>query len=149
MPDSTEPTEPKAVPAPKAKPKAKPRKPRPRAPRPAFKKLAARPDIERLERVDYLRSNILLLERAAAESQPGTIAYIQTLRAQMDARNLLDKALEKGNKNPWDGLSDEELREKLRAESDDMPTPHLAILAEVYCERVGAPFPLRAVAGGR
>jgi hypothetical protein len=126
---------------------AEPKKAKPRKPR-APAKIKARANVERLTTAEYHRSNILLLEQALAKSEPGTIAYIQTVRAQMDARERLDAELAKGNRDPWEGLTEDEIREKLREEGAAMPDTHLEILVQVYCDRHGLAFPLRAVAGG-
>ena len=124
---------------PATKPAAKKRAPR----------IAARRGVELLTRVDYLRAQMLLLERVMGKSDPGSIAYIQAAKSQLDVRDRLDKALEKGSGNPWAGLSEDEIRDKLRTEGDSMPDAHLAILVEVYCERHRLPFPMLAVSGGR
>ena len=117
---------------------------RPKAPR----RLAARKGIDAMEPADFYRSTIELCERAIARTEPGTIAFTNTLRTQMEARKHLDEALKGHRSDPFEGLSEDEIRALLRREAEDMPDAHLAVMVEVYCERVGVAFPLRAVAGG-
>lgn len=110
-----------------------------------------RADVETMSRADFLRLQVRTAETMFAHyrHQPkASIAAMQALRAVKEARDALDEELGKGPVDPWAGLSEEEIRHKLRAEAEDMPEPHLAVLVEVYCARVGVSFPLRAVAGG-
>jgi hypothetical protein len=113
--------------------------------------IPVRSGTDTVERVDFLREQIRTLEQMLAKyrNEPkSSIAAMQAVRAIKDARDALDEELAKSPSDPWAGLSEDEIRHRLREEAADMPEQHLAVLVEVYCERVGVRFPLRAAAGG-
>lgn len=106
----------------------------------------ARTNIDTMSRQDFLRLQLSTAEAMFAHyrHQPkASIAAMQALRAVKDARDALDEELARAQTDPWEGLSEDEVRHKLREMAETMPTEHLAILADEYCERMGIPFPLR------